>query len=129
MSEFKCPIETCGRVLESANVLKEHLRRRHPTVNAETGAGEEDHAMQEEVNKLPKIRTLKMQAGEHKLPDIHRRSSSKGKQDTSSINTSKMTSVISESRSFVESGENSAKATKRPSLNKKPPSNNNSDRH
>jgi hypothetical protein len=60
--------------------------------------------MQEEINKLPKIRTLKMQSGEHKLPDIHRRSSSKGKVETSAsnnLNTSKITSVISESRSIV----------------------------
>jgi hypothetical protein len=59
--------------------------------------------MQEEINKLPKIRTLKLQSGEHKLPDIHRRSSSKGKVEvaSNSMNSSKITSVISESRSIV----------------------------
>ena len=42
-----------------------------------------------------------MQVGEHKLPDIHKRSSSKNKLDVST-NSTKMTSVISESRSIVE---------------------------
>lgn len=85
--------------------------------------------MQEEVNKLPKIRTLKLQVGEHKLPDIiHRRSSSKNKLDSGSLNTSKMTSVISESRSIVETAESSLKATKRPSMNKRPANSSNIER-
>jgi hypothetical protein len=90
--------------------------------------GEEDRVVQEEINKLPKIRTLKMQAGEHKLPDLQRRSTSKGKIDSSSVNTSKMTSVISESRSIIETTEHLAKNGRRPSLNKRP-LNNNLDRH
>lgn len=88
--------------------------------------------MHEEINKLPKIRTLKLQSGEHKLPEIHRRSSSKGKMDNnpnSTLNSSKITSVISESRSIVESTENSAKPMKRPSLNKKPSNNNLMEKH
>ena len=45
-----------------------------------------------------------MSSGEQKLPEIYRRSSSKGKGEGnhSNINTSKITSVISETRSFIE---------------------------
>lgn len=47
---------------------------------------------------------MKMNSGEQKLPEIYRRSSSKGKGESNhtNLNTSKVTSVISETRSFIE---------------------------
>lgn len=63
--------------------------------------------MQEEINKLPKIKQLKMQERQPKPVEVYRKSLSKGKPEhKGTLNTSKVTSVIADSRSFLETAEN-----------------------
>jgi hypothetical protein len=61
-----------------------------------------------------------MQSKEHRPVEVYRKSLSKGKPEPKvSLNTSKLTSVIADSRSYLETTENNDKKTRRPSLNKK----------
>ena len=61
-----------------------------------------------------------MQSREHKPVEVYRKSLSKGKPEQKSmLNSSKITSVIADSRNYLESSENQEKKGRRPSLNKK----------
>lgn len=76
--------------------------------------------MQEEISKLPKIRQLKLQSRDHKPVEVYRKSLSKGKPESKNVlHTSKITTVISDSRNYLETAENGDRKSKRPSLSKK----------
>lgn len=60
-----------------------------------------------------------MQSREHKPVEVYRKSLSKGKPDPKTIiNPAKMSSVISDSRTYLETAENNERKGRRPSLKK-----------
>jgi hypothetical protein len=73
------------------------------------------------MSMLPKIKQLKTQEKEVKPVEVYRKSLSKGKPkaEIRSGAANNLTSVIADSRSYLESAENSSRKGKRPSLHKK----------